>query len=66
MAIGVEYKSPHSGVVSATLLGSESFVDFIKVNYIYGQKPDKEIPALKELDDRPSIDQISTVVDTVS
>jgi len=64
--IGVEYKSPLSGVVSATLLGSESFVDFIKVKYIYGKKPDKEIPALKDLADRPSIEQISALVDTVS
>lgn len=63
--IGVEYKSPLSGVVSATLLGSESFVDFIKVKYVYGKKPDKEIPALKELADRPSIEQISALVDMV-
>ena len=46
--------------------GSESCVDFIKVNYIYMQKPDKEISALKGLADRPSIDQISAIVDTVS
>ena len=48
------------------MLVSESCVDFIKVNYIYTQKPDKEIPALKELADRSSIDQISAVVDTIS
>ncbi len=64
--IGIEYKSPLGGVVSATLLGSESFVDLIKVKYVYGKKPDKEIPALKELADRPSVEQISALVDTVS
>jgi hypothetical protein len=64
--IGAEYQSPLSGVVSATLLGSESFVDFIKVKYIYGKKQDKEIPALKELADRPSIEQINALVDKVS
>ena len=64
--LGVEYKSPLSGVVGSTLLGSQSFVDFIKANYIYGQKPDEKIPALQELADRPSIAQISAVVDTFS
>ena len=47
-------------------MGSESCVAFIKANYIYTQKLDKEIPALKELADRSSIDQISAVVDTIS
>ncbi len=62
----MEHKSPRGGGVSERPLRSDSRVAFNKEKYINGKKPDKEIPALKELADRPSIEQVSDLVDTVS
>ena len=36
-------------MVSSTLLGSADFIAFIKDTILSGEKPDKELPALKEL-----------------
>ena len=44
-----EYTSPLDEVVSSTLLGSDDFIEFIKDNFLSAKKPDKEMPALKEL-----------------
>jgi len=44
-----EYDSPLDEVVSSTLLGSADFIAFIKDNILSRAKPDKELPALKEL-----------------
>jgi REP element-mobilizing transposase RayT len=44
-----EYSSPLEQVVSSTLLGSADFIEYIKDNFISAKKPDKELPALKEL-----------------
>jgi REP element-mobilizing transposase RayT len=43
------YDNPLNEVVSSTLLGSPEFIAFIKDNFLSNQKPDKELPALKEL-----------------
>ncbi len=44
-----DYDSPLDQVVSSTLLGSADFIAFIKDNFLSVKKPDKELPALKEL-----------------
>jgi len=41
--------NPLDQVVSSTLLGSADFITFIKDNFLSEKKPDKELPALKEL-----------------
>jgi hypothetical protein len=46
-------------------LGSPDFIASIKEKNLAGKKPDKEIPALKELHEKISIQQISALVDTV-
>jgi len=44
--------------VSSTLLGSPDFIAFIKDKFLLGKKPDKELPALKELIDKVSLKDI--------
>jgi len=52
-------------VVSSTLLGSDDFIAFIKDNVLTGAKPDKELPALKELVKKASMPDIFKKVELV-
>jgi len=63
--VNEKYDSPLDETTSSTLLGSPDFIAFIKEKYLSGKKPDKEIPALKELHEKISIQDIFAVVDTV-
>jgi chromosomal replication initiation ATPase DnaA len=49
---------------SSTLLGSPDFIAFITEKYLSGKKLDKEIPALQELHEKISIQDIFSIVDT--
>ena len=60
-----QYDSPLDEVVSSTLLGSADFVAFIKDNFLSAKKPDKELPALKELIKKASIQDIFEEVELV-
>jgi len=60
-----EYDSPLDQVVSSTLLGSADFIAFIKDNFLSAKKPDKELPALKELVKKASIQDIFEEVELV-
>ena len=60
-----EYESPLDQVVSSTLLGSADFIAFIKDNFLSLKMPDKELPALKELVRKKSIQDIFEKVEMV-
>ena len=60
-----EYDSPLDEVVSSTLLGSADFIAFIKDNFLSAKKPDRELPALKELVKKNSIQDIFEKVELV-
>ena len=60
-----EYDSPLEQVVSSTLLGSADFIAFIKDNFLSAKKPDKELPALKELVKKASMQDIFEEVQLV-
>jgi REP element-mobilizing transposase RayT len=60
-----EYDSPLEQVVSSTLLGSADFIAFIKDNYLSAKKPDKELPALKELVKKASMQDIFETVELI-
>ena len=60
-----EYDSPLEEVVGSTLLGSADFIAFIKENFLSAKKPDKDLPALKELVKKPSIQDIFEEVESV-
>jgi len=60
-----EYDSPLEQVVGSTLLGSADFIAYIKDNFLSDQKPDKELPALKELAEKASMQDIFETVESV-
>lgn len=60
-----KYESPLAEVVSSTLLGSPGFISFVKENLLSDKKLDKNVPALKELLKKPSIQHIADIVDSV-
>jgi REP element-mobilizing transposase RayT len=60
-----EYDSPLDQVVSSTLLGSADFIAFIKDNFLSAKKSDKQLPALKELVKKTSIQDIFEEVELV-
>jgi len=49
-------------VVASTLLGSKEFIDWVKENFIDKRKATRDLPALKRLVTRPSIQQIDKAV----
>jgi REP-associated tyrosine transposase len=60
-----KYDNPLDEVVSSTLLGSPGFITFIKDKFLSGKKPDKDLPALKELVDKASLKDILDEVESV-
>ena len=63
--VNEKYDSPLDEVVSSTLLGSPGFIAFIKDKFLAGKKPDKGLPALKELVQKASLQDIFDEVESV-
>ena len=63
--IGQEYKSPLRDVVSSTILGRVDFIEAIKDKYLSNKEFDPNVPALKELSGKPSVEEIIEEVDSV-
>ena len=61
--IGEEYESPLKDVVSSTILGGQEFVSYIKDKYLTKQKENKDLPALRDLNRRVTVDKIFHEVD---
>ncbi len=57
------YASPMEAVLGSALLGGADFISFIKKNYLSRRKPDKDLPALKQLEDRVSVKTICAEVE---
>lgn len=57
------YASPMEAVLGSALLGGADFISFIKKNYLSRRKPDKDLPALKQLEDRVSVKTICVEVE---
>ncbi len=60
-----EYESPLTKLPHSVILGGREFVDQIKDRFLRGKQPDREPPALREITDRPGMDGIEQVVDSV-
>ncbi|MBW2075783.1 MAG: hypothetical protein DRP65_06435 [Planctomycetota bacterium] len=61
--VGKEYESPLKDVVSSTLLGSADFISYVKKTFLSDKKPDKDLPALKELAPKASMQDVFDVID---
>jgi hypothetical protein len=62
--IDQEYESPLSELSHSVILGSQEFVDAIKDRFLKGKNTDRELPALREITNRPGLDHIEQVVDS--
>jgi hypothetical protein len=65
LLINEKYDSPLNEVVGSTLLGSPGFITFIKDTFLSGKKPDRDLPALKSLVDKASMQDIFDETETV-
>jgi len=55
--------NPLENASADTILGPESFIQGISKKYLEGRRSDRELPALRALNSRPSFSIISSVVD---
>jgi len=53
-----EYESPLNGATAETILGSEGFVSEITARHIDGKMHDRDLPAIRKLSPRPTVDAI--------
>lgn len=58
-----KYKTPLKNLVASTILGSADFIDYVRENYLRDKSADDNVPATKQLMDRPSIEAIFEEVD---
>jgi len=63
--VGQEYDSPLKEVVGSVLLGGQDFINFIKQKFISSRKLDKDLPALRQLVPRISMEVIFAEVDSI-
>jgi len=60
-----DYKSPLTNLTNSLILGSNEFVDEIKDRFITDREPERELPILTEMADRPGLEAIEEAVDSV-
>jgi hypothetical protein len=58
-----EYKNPLDEVTGSVLLGGQDFANFIKDHYLTGLKQSKDVPAVRALVKKVSIQGICHIVD---
>ena len=58
------YENPLSELSHSVILGCEEFVAEITDRFLQKEEPDRELPALRELLSRPSLDRIEKAVDS--
>lgn len=63
--IGREYESPLKATVASTILGASEFVKEITEKYLKHKPAGRDLPALRELSQRPSIEKIEEIVSSV-
>jgi len=62
--VNQKYKSPLEEVISSTLLGGPNFISFVTDNFLSNKTNDKNLPALKELHKKPSMQKIFELLDS--
>lgn len=60
-----QYESPLQQVFASTILGSSGFIRKVQNKYLKGREPDKNLPALKQITRKPTIEKISREVAAV-
>ena len=62
--VSQKLKSPFRKVIGSTILGDENFVKMVKQNYLQSIEPDRNLPALRVLSEKPEIDDIIQAADS--
>jgi putative transposase len=60
-----KYENPLRNVVESTILGSAVFVEQIQETYLKTKKPDRDLPALRRLAQRPNFEEIKKATSSV-
>lgn len=63
--LGKEYDSPLRDAIGAAVLGTSGFVEAVTETHIGKREPARDLPALRQLSIRPSLEEIVKSVDTV-
>lgn len=63
--IGKDHESPLQQMVASTMLGTPDFVANIQKQHLDGKSPHRNLPALKQLKGKPTIDQILEITGSV-
>ena len=63
--LGKEHESPLLQMVASTILGTPEFVAAIQEQHLDGKSPHRNLPALKQLKGKPTIDQIVEITENV-
>lgn len=63
--IGKEYDSPLQGAIGTAVLGTPGFVEMITETHVGKREPARDLPSLRQLSIRPSLEEIVTAVDMV-
>ncbi|WP_305041538.1 REP-associated tyrosine transposase [Geoalkalibacter sp.] len=60
--LGKEYESPLQDAVAGSILGCQAFIDKVKHEHVHGRVPAKDVPALRQLKERPRVEDILNAV----
>lgn len=63
--IDKKYESPFKDTVASTVLGSSAFIEEIRGTYVHDHKEEVGIPALRQMQSKPSPDEISRGIKTI-
>ncbi len=63
--LGKEYDSPLQGTIGSAVLGTPGFVEAVTEVHVGKRETERDLPALRQLFIRPSLDEIVKSVDTV-
>jgi putative transposase len=60
---GREYPNPFEHVTASTVLGGESFVEWVREKFLKEAQADRELPAVRQLECRPGFEAIRSAVE---
>lgn len=60
---GQESQNPFGNVTASTLLGGESFVEWVREEFLKNAQPNRELPALRKLAGKPGVEAIRAAVE---
>ena len=61
--VGHEYESPLNEVTASVLLGTKEFIEYIKDQYLSGEKPHRDLPAMRQLFRGVSMEEVLVAMD---